>query len=56
MSHKIISTSFKTYINFQKVQRVIKFKQCKWLEQYISLNTKYRINAKMSQRKKYVNF
>lgn len=30
----------------KKVRRVIKFKEKSWLDQYISLNTKYKTNAK----------
>lgn len=32
----IIKTNFKTWLNFKKVHFVVKFKQKRWLEQFIS--------------------
>ena len=40
----------------QKIHRGIKFEKCAWLEEYINLNTKLRIEAKQSGNNFEVDF
>ncbi|XP_055839997.1 uncharacterized protein LOC129907698 [Episyrphus balteatus] len=48
-----LKQALKHCLILKKVHRVIKFKQSKWLEQYISLNTELRKKAKTDFQKRF---
>ena len=45
-SHRKFNESLKSWINFEKVHRVIKFNQKVWLKSYIDMNNKLRQKTK----------
>ena len=47
-SHKRFEASIASWINFGKINRVIKFNQKAWPKQYVDMNTKLRQKAKIN--------